>query len=68
MPTVRDWFPVNITLKKGLCGAKPHKFCEWILDVLGYANGDQLDDLYPGTKIMGHVISERTRAAVGVDE
>lgn len=48
-PTVRDWHSANITLKKGLCGAKPPTFNQWILDILGYRQGDEIVDLYPGT-------------------
>src|SRR5690349_17984030 len=54
-PTVRDWVSANITLKKGLVGAKPEPFCEWILNVLNVQTGDQLDDLYPGTGVMTRV-------------
>lgn len=48
--TVRDWVSANITLKKGLVGAKPPAFAEWLFDLLGLdpAN-DTLDDLFPGT-------------------
>jgi hypothetical protein len=52
-PTVRDWVSSVITLRKGLVGAKPPEFCRWILDVLGFEDGDTLDDLFPGTGIMG---------------
>ncbi len=48
-PTVRDWVSANITLRKGLCGAKPPAFCEWLFDLLGAVPGDTLSDLYPGT-------------------
>ena len=51
-PTVRDWVSANITLKKGLVGAKPPQFCEWLLDVLNFQPGDELVDLYPGTGAM----------------
>lgn len=47
--TVRDWVSVNVTLKKGLVGAKPTAFCEWILQLLGWEPGDEFDDLFPGT-------------------
>ena len=50
--TVRDWVSANITLKKGLSGAKPEDFCFWIFSVLNAQAGDQLDDLYPGTGIV----------------
>lgn len=50
-PTVRDWHAENITLKKGLTGAKPPKFADWILGLLGvdFSAGDTIDDLFPGT-------------------
>lgn len=54
--TVRDWFAKEITLKRGLVGAKPEAFCRWVLDLLGYVSGDDLDDLFPGTGVMGRVV------------
>jgi hypothetical protein len=48
-PTVRDFVSCNITLRKGLSGAKPEPFCFWLFDVLGMQSGDEFDDLYPGT-------------------
>jgi hypothetical protein len=48
-PTVRDWVAANITLKKGLTGAKPLAFCFWLFEVLGMEEGDELHDLFPGT-------------------
>jgi hypothetical protein len=58
--TVKDHLACNITLKKGLTGAKPAEFCEWILDLLGFDHTqDTLDDLFPGTGIMGEVIAGR---------
>ena len=54
--TVRDWHSENITLKKGLVGAKPPGFNRWILDLLGYVDGDTMDDLFPGTGGMGVAI------------
>jgi hypothetical protein len=50
--TVRDWFSGNITMQKGVHGAKPFKFCYWLFDILGAEPGDTLDDLYPGTGIV----------------
>ncbi len=38
-PTVRDWCSCNITLKKGLTGAKPEAFCFWLFDVFGLLPG-----------------------------
>lgn len=54
--TVRDWFAKEITLKRGLVGAKPEAFCMWVLDLLGYQPGDGVDDLFPGTGVMGRVV------------
>ena len=53
-PTVRDWLAEPITLKKGLTGAKPPRFCRWIFSMLN-ANSieDTLFDLFPGTGIVG---------------
>lgn len=48
-PTVRDWCAVNITLKKGLTGAKPRDFCFWLFSVLNAQPGDELSDIFPGT-------------------
>ena len=56
--TVRDWVSANITLEKGLTGAKPPVFCRWILNVLGYREGDVLIDMFPGTGVMGRVLDE----------
>lgn len=54
--TVRDWLTEPITLKRGLTGAKPTEFCLWILDLLGYQRGDEIDDLFPGTGLMGRAV------------
>ena len=48
-PTVRDWVSCNITLKRGLCGAKPEAFCMWLFNLVGLSTTDTLHDLYPGT-------------------
>ncbi|MDQ6524304.1 hypothetical protein RB608_11865 [Nocardioides sp. LHD-245] len=49
----------NITLKKGLTGAKPELVCDWILNLLGFTPEDEIDDLYPGTGVMGRVVMQR---------
>ncbi len=63
--TVRDWTAVNITMQKGLVGAKPPEFCRWVLDLLGYENGDELVDLFPGTGIMD-IVSGKTPIQTGL--
>lgn len=51
--TVRDWHSENITLKKGLTGAKPPGFCQWVIRLLNAKLGDTFDDLFPGTGAFG---------------
>lgn len=34
-------------------GTKPPQFARWVLDLLGAAPGDRLDDLYPGSGGIG---------------
>lgn len=48
-PTVRDWVSENITLKRGLVGVKPDKFCLWLFDVLNLQPQDEFHDLFPGS-------------------
>lgn len=50
--TVRDWVSANVTLRRGLVGAKPEAFCRWLFELLGLQEGDDLIDLYPGTGIV----------------
>jgi len=47
--TVRDWVSVNITLERGMVGAKPDAFCFWLFDVLGMERGDEFVDVFPGS-------------------
>jgi len=50
--TIRDWVSANITLKKGLVGAKPPEFCFWLFDLLQIQPEDEFYDLFPGTGIV----------------
>lgn len=58
--TPKDYLAEPITLQKGLTGAKPVRFCEWVLDLLNYQPGDELADIFPGTGVMGRVVDGRT--------
>lgn len=51
--TPKDFIAESITLKRGLVGAKPERFCFWIFDLLGANPDDTLDDLFPGTGAVG---------------
>lgn len=59
--TVRDWHSENITMRKGLPGAKPPRFALWIAELLGvdFAAGDAIDDLFPGTHGLTMIWKER---------
>jgi hypothetical protein len=48
-PTVRDWFAENITLERGLTGAKPERVCHWLFEAMGMETQDELHDLFPGS-------------------
>lgn len=61
--TVRDYVSVGITLQKGLCGAKPEAFCYWLLQVLNIKPEDTLDDLFPGTGVLGSCLRHYQREA-----
>lgn len=47
-----------ITLQRGLVGAKSERFCRWVLDLLGYIDGDYLDDIFPGSGVMCRVLAQ----------
>ena len=47
--TIKDWHSENITLKRGLVGAKPESFCFWLFDAFGLLPTDEFYDLFPGT-------------------
>lgn len=47
--TLRDYVSANITLKKGLCGAKPEDFCMWLFEVMGMKPEDDFTDMFPGS-------------------
>lgn len=46
----------------GTLGAKPRAFCEWVLAALGYQNGDELVDLFPGSGVMSALAAQERMA------
>lgn len=48
IPT-RDHIAEPITLKRGLTGAKPERFCHWLFAAMGLRRSDELHDLFPGS-------------------
>lgn len=47
-PMSRDFLAERITMQRGFTGTKPERFCRWMLDLLGYVDGDELTDLFRG--------------------
>ena len=66
--TVRDWISQGITLRKGLTGAKPPPFVHWLLDVLNVQPGDQVDDIFPGTGVVGRCVDVRVTGRPSLDD
>lgn len=53
-PGVRDWLEARPARFGGeLVGRKPLAFAAWLFDLLGMAPGDELEDRFPGTGIIG---------------
>jgi len=48
-PKVRDWVRSSITTKRGVHGAKPDAFCDWLFCLLGASPADEFVDLFPGS-------------------
>jgi hypothetical protein len=46
---MRDWHACQITLRRGLTGAKPESLCHWAFEMVGARPEDELHDLFPGT-------------------
>lgn len=57
--TVRDWVSANITMQKGVPGAKPAAFVDWLVDFLGAQRGDTIDDVFPGAGGCGRIFAAR---------
>lgn len=45
--------PTGWTQREGLTGQKTPAFCEWVIRAMGADRGDTLDDIFPGTGVMG---------------
>lgn len=48
--------------RRGFAGAKPSEWTRWVLDMLGYQDGDTVDDLFPGS---GAVSATAAQLAIG---
>lgn len=63
IPSVRDHIACRIAMLKGLPGAKPKEFNDWIIELLGWKPGDTLDDLFPGTNGLSEALARRLEAS-----
>lgn len=66
-PGVRDWLRAQPArreagMERSVAGRKPLAFCAWLFDCLGMLPGDVLDDLFPGSGVVG-----RAWASVSAD-
>ena len=57
-PMIRDWTTAPATQQTGTPGAKPQSFNHWVLDLLGFQEGDTLDDLFPGSRGMEAALAQ----------
>ena len=65
-PGVRDWLRAQPARGEGhLVGRKPTTFCAWLFDLLGMEPGDRLDDMFPGTRIVGRCWAELSAESLG---
>lgn len=62
-PGKRDWIAAQPARRGGsdLIGRKPEAFCTWMFDLLGMLAGDEFDDLFPGSGIVGRAWGEICR-------
>lgn len=61
-PGKRDWLATQPARRGGtLIGRKPEAFCVWLFELLGMLPGDSLDDLFPGSGIVGRAWAEVCR-------
>jgi DNA-directed RNA polymerase subunit N (RpoN/RPB10) len=50
--------PTRCALCGPVIGAKPERFCRWVLDLIGYTSGDTMDDIFPGSYVMDRVVAQ----------
>jgi hypothetical protein len=63
---LRDVRPRRRSTRPGaVIGMKPPAFCAWIFGLLGARRGDELDDVFPGSGIVGWCWESYTRAPAG---
>lgn len=68
-PGVRDFLLAKPAMggDSDLMGRKPIAFCVWLFQLLGLVRGDVIDDLFPGSGMVGRTWNELERAAKELD-
>lgn len=64
----RDHLNEPTTIGTGVVGAKPESFCRWVLDLMGYVDGDEVTDLFPGSGVMDRVVAQRSLVLTSDDD
>lgn len=65
-PGFRDYLSAKPARGGGkLIGRKPLAFCAFLFQLLGASPMDELDDMFPGTGIVGRAFAEFKRASLG---
>lgn len=61
--TPKDFVSANILLRKGFTGCKPPAFSVWVLDLLNVQEGDEIEDLFPGSGMVSEAWEAHRTAA-----
>lgn len=64
--SVPDVLTANVP-RAGFRGAKPSSWTNWVLDALGYTEGDTVVDMFPGSGRVTDAIAARSNRHVAVD-
>lgn len=46
--------------RKNFIGSKPPAWTAWVLELLGYQEGDTVEDLFPGSNAVSNALANRT--------
>ena len=66
--TVRDRVSANVTLQRGVSGAKPEAFCRCMFEVTGLDPSDEFVDLFPGSGAVTRAWDRwRCQSTLGLD-
>jgi hypothetical protein len=57
-PRVKDVLTAN-PLRQNFVGSKPYEWTRWVLDLLGYEEGDTVDDLFNGSGAVSEALKEQ---------